>query len=44
MFRRVIAFICENLRKRVVDAIEEDDKLEATDAFGDHIRQAKRVH
>ncbi|KAH3722036.1 hypothetical protein DPMN_064985 [Dreissena polymorpha] len=35
--------ICENLRNRVVDAIEEDDKLEATDAYGDHIRQAKRV-
>ena len=39
-----VCAICENLRKRVVDAIEEDDKLEATDAFGDHIRQAKRVH
>ncbi|KAH3715223.1 hypothetical protein DPMN_057929 [Dreissena polymorpha] len=38
-----VCAICENLRKRVVDTMEEDEKLEATDAYGDHIRQAKRV-
>ncbi|KAH3858424.1 hypothetical protein DPMN_101048 [Dreissena polymorpha] len=38
-----VCAICENLRKRVVDAIEEDEQLEATDAYGDHIRQGKRV-
>ncbi|KAH3853834.1 hypothetical protein DPMN_096369 [Dreissena polymorpha] len=34
---------CENIRKRVVGALEEEEKLEATDAYGDHIRRAKVV-
>ena len=41
--RTDVCATCETLRSAVMDAVTEEEKLSASDAFGDHIHLAQQV-